>query len=481
MERSRVEGDVVVVGAGTAGLACSISAADHGARVVTVEKTDRIGGTMLVAGGHLSAAGTRRQRAAGIQDSPEDHFDDVMDISDGKADRDVVRMAVKEAPRTVDWLDNLGFPFDLATPAIPEEHEPYSVPRTYWGVNGGHSILRTIRPLWDRHVTAGRIRPLLEHECTDLVVEDGTVRGVQADGPEGPVEVRADVTVLTTGGYGSNPDFFESVTPGDTRLVSNAKASSTGDGIEIARRHGASFSDADKQVPIIGGIETEPGSGRADYQERWAHVVNVEDRDTHEIYVNVDGERFVAEDDYGPAVNQRAVADQPGTRFWIVFDEAGLEAADQPVISGLDRNGIRDLADEGGIAWRADDPKTLATKAGFDPDGFRRTLEEFNDAVRAGEDPLGRTYLPAPLETPPYYAVVTHETTLVTFGGLDVNDDLQVLDTDGTPIPGLYAAGEALGAAATSGDDYASGMLLTPSLSFGRILGRRLAPPVTEE
>jgi len=146
------------------------------------------------------------------------------------------------------------------------------------------------------------------------------------------------------------------------------------------------------------------------------------------------------------------------------------------VVKGHDRDGIRELAEEGGVAWLGDDSEELAGKAGIDPDGLRDTISRFNDAVRRSEDPLGRDHLPDPIETPPFYAVLTQGTTLGTHGGIAVDEDLRVLNEEGEPIPGLYAAGEALGATATSGHDFASGMLLTPALSFGRILGRRLAP-----
>jgi len=475
MGTNSYSGDLVVVGAGTAGLACSITAAQNGLRVVAVEKSDRIGGTLHLTGGDLSAAGTRRQRECGIEDSPEQHFEDVMRIGGGEADPGLVRLAVEEAPRTVDWLDDLGFPFAPETPAQPESHESYSVPRTYWAPDKGLSILRTIRPLWDRHVTAGRIRVLLEHECTDLVEESGRIQGVRATGPDGEVEIRGDATVLTTGGYGANPEFYADVSPGNPPLVTNAAETTTGDGIQIAMDHGADFRNADLRVPTMGGIETPPGSARTDYTERWARVVPSDDRQPHEIYVTADGERFVAEDAPTFRERQQALLERSISQFWVVFDERGLEAAELPVVRGYDADELRELAGEGKVCWRADGLRALAERAGIDPDGLESTVERFNEAVETGDDPFDRSFLPDPIGTPPFYAVLTHDTTLTTHGGLTVNDSLQVLDTDGEPIPGLYAAGEALGAGATSGRDFASGMLLTPALSFGRVLGRQLA------
>lgn len=475
MPAREYEADVVVVGVGTAGLTFAITAADRGLHVAAVEKSERVGGTLFVTGGRMSAAGTRRQRECGIEDSPEDHYEEVMEIGRGVPDPDLVRLAVEEAPRTVDWLDDLGFPFAPETPAVQLAHEPYSTPREYWGESQGRSILRTIRPLWDRNVTAGRIEPFLNTECTGLLVEDGAVRGIRAEGPTGPVTVRAADTVLTTGGYGADPEFFAEVTPGSPPLVTNAAETSTGEGIELAREVGAGFDGAGHRMPVLGGVEVEAGSGRADWTRRWAMVVNPERRQPHEIYVTEDGERFLAEDEPSVYERQKAVADLSGHRYWVVFDEQGLEAPDVPILMGRTTDFVRELAADWEVAWRAETVQGLAERAGIDPDGLASTVTEFNEAVRTGEDPLGRTFLPAPIEEPPFYAICTHDTTLVTFGGLDVNDELRVLDTDGDPISGLYAAGEALGAAATSGGDFVGGMLITPALSFGRILGRQLA------
>jgi fumarate reductase flavoprotein subunit len=475
MRGDAYRGDAVVVGAGTAGMAFAIAAADRGLRVVAVEKADRVGGTLHVTGGAMSAAGTRRQRECGVEDSPDDHFEEVMKIGDGAADPDLVRMAVEEAPHTVDWLDDHGFPFAADAPGTQRSHEPYSTPREYWGPDAGRSILRTIRPLWDRHVTAGRIEPLLETECTSLVVEDGAVRGVRAEGPTGPVEARAPDTVLTTGGYGADPDFFAAVGADRPPLVTNAAETSTGDGIELAREVGADFGGADRRLPILGGVETEAGSGRVDWTRRWALVVNPERHDPYEVYVDAEGERFLREDEPSVTERERAVAGLPDGRFWVVFDEHGLTAPDRPLLRDRSPEFVRELAAEGDVAWRAGTVRGLAERAGIDPDGLESTVESYNEAVATGDDPMGREFLPAPIEDPPFYAVCTHDTTLVTFGGLAVSTDLEVLDGDGDPIPGLYAAGEVLGAAATSGADFAGGMMVTPALSFGRILGRQLA------
>ena len=154
------EHDIVVVGAGTAGMPCAIEAALAGASVVVLEKADDVGGTLVLSAGQMSAAGARIGRERGIDDSPDRHFDDVMALGHGKADRALVRLAVDQAPRTIDWLEELGFPFPKDVPVIYHGHEAYSVRRTYWGRELGHSVLGVLRPVrrtGDHRPDAGRV------------------------------------------------------------------------------------------------------------------------------------------------------------------------------------------------------------------------------------------------------------------------------------------------------------------------------------
>ena len=140
--------DVVVVGAGTAGLPCAITAAEGGARVLLVEKDCQIGGTLHISGGHMSAAGTRRQAERGIEDSPEEHLADIRRISKGTAREDLIQIQVRHAAETIDWLADLGFDFAPETPRIIYGHEPYNIPRTYYGRDEGLSIWRSSARSW---------------------------------------------------------------------------------------------------------------------------------------------------------------------------------------------------------------------------------------------------------------------------------------------------------------------------------------------
>ena len=465
--------DAIVVGAGTAGMPCAITAAQAGARVAVVEKTDEVGGSLHLSAGSMSAAGTRRQRERQIQDSAEQHVADIMRITRGTANEELVRLAAEEAGGAVDWLDELGYEFVEETPVIYSGYEPYSEPRVYFGHELARSIYDVLCPLWDECVAAGTITPLLERRLDDLVSDGGQIVGVTTSGPDGEIELRASAVVIATGGYGANPSLFAELTPDSPRLVTAVRPSSTGDGLVIARERGAAVCGAEHYLGTIGGIEQDPGSGRSDWWGSYANIYPSE-RPPREIHVNADGERFVAEDHPSPHHRQSILLDQPDRQLWVVFDEQAL-ATGEPLVAQWDPETFRAHAAEQRCAFTADTIRGLADHAGIDGSGLEQTVESWNESVRSGHDPLGREDPGPSIEKPPYYALLTHPISLFTFAGLSVDTDLRVLNTRGEAIEGLYAIGEVIGGGNLTGDAFCTGMLITPSISFGRILGRRLA------
>lgn len=458
--------DLLVVGAGTAGMACAITAADAGAHVVVLETSDRVGGSLYYSGGHMSAGGTRRQRERGIDDSPDHHFADVMRISRGTADAEIVRLAVDEAPGTVEWLETIGLELADETPIVWYGHEPYDRPRTVWGANRGCSILRALRGPWDAHAAAGRIALLTRSPVRELLTEGGRVAGAAADA----AEVRTTATVLATGGYAANLDLLAEVTPGAPRVLTAAAPTSQGDGIAVARRAGARFHRAERFLPSIGSFAADAAAGRAYDSPEFMNLARM----PREIWVNAAGERFTPEDVQSPDSHERALADQPGAQLWVVLDERALSDPADTFHRTWDASRLRAEAADGEIGWSAATPRELAGLAGIDPDGLERTIASWNDSVATGRDPLGRTSLGPPLAEPPFYAFRSDPTVFVSFGGLAVDRELRVLDDSGRAVDGLYAAGEIIGAGTTSGNAFCSGMVLTPALAFGRLLGRRL-------
>lgn len=468
--------DILVIGAGTAGIPCAMEAAAAGASVLVIEKDDDIGGALWFSGGQMSAAGTRRQRQLGIEDTPENHYADVLRMGGEPIDKSLVKRATELAPQTLDWLDDLGFPFDPNCPALAPEHEYYSTPRTYWGAEAGISILNTLRPHWDKMVADGAIRLELGSRVVELEVESNQVIGAVVEDPSGnPYRLRAAVTVLTTGGYAANPQMVTEFTPNAPPLVTHARETSTGDGINLTRKLGTLIRNRETYLPSLGGFRAGIGPGRIrEWRDGWALVGSSRMRAPREIYVDSSGCRFINEDETSNDRRDQAVRDLDGELFWLIFDAAALFAGDC-LIMGWENEDIVAAAEGGEFCWRADSIAELASLAGLDVANLTASVADYNIAVKNSIDPLGRRAPDYPLTTPPFYAFRFQGCAALSWAGLKVDDQLRVLGGDQQPIAGLYAAGEILGMAALSGSAFVGGMSVTPALSFGRWLGQQLS------
>ncbi|GII86149.1 flavocytochrome c [Sphaerisporangium siamense] len=468
--------DLVVVGAGTAGIPCAAEAALGGARVLLVEKDHQIGGTLHVSGGHMAAAGTRRQAERGIADSVEAHLADIRRISAGTAREDLVRITAENAAETVDWLDGRGFRFASETPRIIYGHEPYGTPRTYYGVDEAMSILEVYEGLLEEALATGRLELWKNSPVIGLIPrEDGDgVAGVTVLRGSGDVDVRAGHVVLATGGFAADPELFLELE--GAPLVSAAHPTSTGDGIIMARELGAAVTGTGSYLPTFGGLPHPTSPGKANWSDR--QLLITAERPPVEIYVDKHGNRWVAEDEPSIDEKERALTRIDDMTFWTVFDDAMLEStrSGRPLVVGWSPEDLRARAGHRTGVHVAATLEELAAEAGIDPAGLAATAARYNEAVASGADPdFGRAHLPLPLTRPPFYAIRNHAISLVTFAGADIDAGFRVRRADGSSIPNLYAIGEIIGAAATCGQSFCSGMLVTPAITFGRLLGRRLA------
>ena len=204
--------DVIIIGAGTAGLPAAICAADRGARVLLIEAAADIGGTLHWSSAQMSGAGARRQKAKGIDDHPDLHFADVMRISNGNANSTLVRIAVDQAAATLDWLDDLGFDWDPVSPTLFYGHQAYGRARTYWGLEQGKSLIKAFRQALKAHIQTGHVEVLLETRFESLVMDGAGVSGIAARSANGSViTAHAQKIVLTSGGYAANVDLYKEI------------------------------------------------------------------------------------------------------------------------------------------------------------------------------------------------------------------------------------------------------------------------------
>jgi flavocytochrome c len=477
-----IQYDVIIIGAGSAGIPCAIRAAERGLQVLVIEKDTEPGGTLHVTAGHLSAGGTKRQKDLGIDDNTDNHWKDVQRISNNTADEVIAKKAIELAPAAIDWLQELGYCFHEKSPVTIYGHEAYGQPRTYFGAGDyfggpimqpGKAVLQTLLPVFEKLVEKGNITLLCNHSLQKITVDNCRVAAIEVLNNEQIKLFKGKSIVLTTGGYAANKTFFEEQHPG-LRLISTAKETSTGDGIKAALEAGCIFHNADKHISTLGGVETEPGSGRASFWNAWARVSNSHDRKPREIYVNERGERFMNEFDLTVDERERIVLQQPGKRFYVVFDEAALQ--DGPcVVVQWDAEKLKEEAAKEKCCWAAGSIEELAEKINVPAETLAATVHTFNQFAASQKDTgFGRTYLQHNLTQAPYYALLVYAYALISFGGIKVNEQLQVVHRDGAVIENLYAAGEILGAGTTSGNAFCGGMLLTPAISFGKWLGENI-------
>ncbi len=463
--------DLIVVGAGTAGLPAAIHASRRGARVLIIEASATIGGTLNVAVGQVAAGGTTLQASKGIVDSPDLHFDDVMRISRGRADAALVRRIVDEAPATMDWL--------LAGGLTPLPNHPvvsdsptlaaYSIPRYFWARENGRAILAVLKRNLEPELASGRVVLQPETRVTSLITSGDAVTGVRAENGEGTKEYFGRHVLLSTGGYAMNPELFGRLI-GGSPYVASSYPFSRGDGLELAAAVGSTIRGTNLHRSGTGSILTR-ASWPAQVYARFQ--TDPRTRAPWEIWVNNAGQRFMREDEPEHYAREHAIAKLDGYRYAIVFDER--IAAEAPLgIPGWTPAKFREHFGTHPMFLRADSLEGLAAAAQLNADALRQTVTDYNSGIDRGSDPLGRLHRPRKIAQAPFYAIIHLGHSATSAAGVTVDRDLSVLKASGEPIRGLYAAGELLGSGAYMGSTGVPGMMLTPSLSLGRRLGMTL-------
>lgn len=472
---------VVVVGGGNAGLAAAVTLGEAGVPTVLFDSAERLGGQLAWSSGHFSAAGTYLQRARGIVDSAEAHAEEVMRISNGHADEVLVGLATTHAAEMVAWLGDLGFPFGAEVPARLTSHAPYSVPRIHWG---GEHLSRGGLPLRDTLVAAlerTQVRVSLATRLVDIEFsadQAGGVRvsGVVTDGPRGVEVTETNSLILATGGYGANRSMLTRLHVELTDDLIGCLPHARGEGHALLERVGVPIIRTELHHPTLGIIE-DPRSSSGAVFSGFARVnVDPTGRDLHEIWVNDDSQRFIAEDTQSPYERERALLEQPGRRMSVIWDTQALLDSPAVIVPDWSRDRIEASAADPTVSWlhRASGLMELAESLQLDGVALAATVDQYNNGFDE-EDPFGRLVRPRPIDAPPFYGVKVRSGLLQTRGGPPVDSNLQPIRSDGTTLGGCYVVGEALGAGAFHGDSFAGGMTVGPALTLGRLIGHRLA------
>ena len=461
--------DLIIVGAGTSGMAAAIAAARAGGRILLLDAAEKWGGTLHVATGWLSAAGTRLQRECGIDDSPNEHLQDLVRISKGTINQELAHKAVLLMPDTFDWLVENGFEVSPECPVHGANHEPYSKARYYVGANKGRSVLAVLERILRPMINSWQVDFRPAHEVISLIRQGDRVIGVRTSSSAGENEFRAPHVVLASGGYNSDPVEFERLS-GRVLYARDSYPFATGAGHGLGVSAGGYLRGGENFWCSFGSVLDSfnyPSPTLCQPEHR------PEVRKPWEISVNRRGERFVAEDNPSVDAREAALMEQPDQIRFIVFDEGILDSA-PPLILGWSAADIRAHSNVHPMFNSAQSVAGLAQAVGVPSAVLEATVQAYNETLE-GRDPLGRTHMPLPISQPQFYAITVHGTSVTSAAGLAVDEKLRVIREDGVPVDGLYAIGELLGSGILQGKAFCGGMLATPALAFGLELGATLA------
>lgn len=468
------EWDLIIVGGGTAGMPAALFASDRGARVLLIDKAPQLGGTMDRSSGQVAAAGTVWQKEQGIEDSADAHYEDVMRINRNTSDPLLTRLLVDNAADTLNWFAARGYKVMDNHPVMGGGHEPFTTRRYQWSPDRARAFQNIMDPMVEEAQADGRLKVLLDTGAVDLIQDEtGAVRGVVTENDTGErMDYRGKFVLLTSGGCMANARMFQDL-HGVPLFREIAYPYSQGQGITLGLGAGGYVRGGDKYATLFGTILEN------DYYPAQASagpVLAPERRQPWEVFVNVHGKRFVREDHPSVSHREYTLGLQPGHRHWAIFDQEILDTA-PPFIPRWSREQLDDAFIDHPMFAKAESLGELGVKAGINPYNLEHDIKAYNDGVLYGQDdPMGREHRPLAVSKGPFYAIRLQGWNVMSYAGLGVDGQLRVTRSDGRPIPNLYAAGEVIGNASTSGHALTNGMGVTPALTFGRLLGQKIIP-----
>ena len=490
-EDSTVDADIVIVGAGGAGMTAAITAAEEGKSVVILESQSMVGGNSVRATGGMNAGKTVYQdenefgEAAGVektlktaaekyadnetitalaktvseqwaeyQANPTGYFDsvelmelDTMVGGKGINDPELVETLCSNSADAIDWLDEHGITLhnvaSFGGASVKRIHRPVDADGKTISV-GSYMI-----PLLQENCEKAGVQILLNTTANEILTDaNGAAVGVKATGASGEtVTVNAKAVVLTTGGFGANLDMVTEYKPELKGFMTTNAAGAQGQGIEMATAIGAGTVDMD-QIQIHPTVEANT-----------AALITEGLRGDGAVLINAEGKRFIDEVGTRDVVSAAEIA-QTGSYSWLVVDQAMVDASS--VIQGYIKKGY---------TVTGETYEELGKAMGVDEAAFAETMNTWNGYVDAKNDPdFGRTSFANKLDTAPYYAIKVTAGVHHTMGGLTINTNTEVLKEDGSVIPGLFAAGEVTGG--VHGANRLGGNAVADFTVFGRIAGK---------
>lgn len=440
--------DVIIVGAGGAGLSAAVMAAREGASVAVLEKMSEPGGNTVRATAMYNCVDDKLQHPLGIYDSEEDFYNETYNGGYQKAKPELVRILTSQADEGKLFLEELGLQFDT----VIDNCLGGKIARGHYSL--AHNGTDYVQVLWQACNDLG-VDFYLNTKANELIMAQDSVIGVEAYRKGETIEFYANNgVVLASGGFGQNVEmrmYYNRNLTGEL-LCSNAPGA-TGDGIIMASKIGASLINMEY-------IELYPMGDSYDGGLRNS-IPNVINKG---ILVNQQGQRFVREDGARDVLSQ-AILDQKGSyAYSIVDDDFEIFADDRSYLEGLVLMGYVE---------KANSIDELAQLIDIDADILINTIDQYNQSVALQSDCLGRETLINAIDKPPFYANMKKPTIHHTLGGIEINEMAQVLNQDKQPINGLFAAGEVTGG--IHGANRLGGNSFPDMIVFGRIAGKNAA------
>lgn len=460
-----IEPDVIVVGAGMAGLVASVRAAELGAKVLVLEQNYRVGGSANTAGGSISGACYQIQKDAGIEDSPELFYQDFVNLGGGEQymNTEIAKVHAERSGEAIDWLQqDVGVEFsDKVDSGSYLTMDINRVTYTAGGASsgGGSYFVRGLINKLQPYIDAGQVQLCLDTLVTDITLnEAGDVTGVVV----GEKEIAAPSTVIATGGYGYCERWLKEFN--FTNITSNDPNTAIGSGYDFARKAGAAFDNMDYSSCYGGSV---PVTG---FQASLRCNINYNGA----VWINTSGDR-VFNEPKATSMDKRTVwrtSDQ--NIIYVVLTESML-SDEQALFTGMMSNSaaftneekINELIEKGYV-FKADTISELAEM--IHTPNLEATLTQYNEDVKKGEDSVfGRTDNLLSFEEGPYYAVYTVPYLMMTAGGPRINGSAQLMREDGTAIGNVYLAGEIIGSANIAGHNTIGGIGHGICATWGKI------------
>ncbi|TCZ77735.1 flavocytochrome c [Paenibacillus albiflavus] len=449
--------DVVVIGAGGAGFSAAIEAKQAGANVIILEKMPTVGGNTLISGGEMNAPNTWVQQAVGItDDNVELFYEDTMKGGDNVGNPEMVRILAEQALGSAEWLRD-----EIKVEFIPDQLFQF----------GGHSRKRALIPVG--HTGAELIKKFKAKTDelqipikTDMKAEklltdaNGKVTGVEATSGAGQkITFNASKgVIIASGGFGSNVEMRVKYNPElDDTYMSTDTPGSTGDGIVMAQEINADITN-------MKNIQTYPICN----PKTGVISLVADSRFDGAILINQSGERFVEELERRDVISQAILA-QEGRYAYQLWNQ-GLEEISKTIAAHPDEyeQMIKD-----GVLYKADTLEDAAKFFNIDPAKLQATIDKVNEYAKTGKDlDFNHRAGLVSLAKGPYFIQKAVPSVHHTMGGLVIDTDTRVLNTEGKVIEGLFAAGEVTGV--IHGSNRLGGNAIADIITFGRISGKQI-------